>query len=391
MRYGMPSWTVALGFAAASSVLAPAAIAEESIATETAVIKFSGYYKNLFVDSETVFPPGDRYILDLNRLRLELGGNIARNVAVDVQYDNELLLGSYLHTAQFRLQKDLATGQYWNLTNNYAEGNSYYAVQSLYRANVTLSSDTTDMRIGRQRIAWGTGRFWSPLDILNPFSPTQLERDERVGVDAALIEYKVGPLSRLSAVYAPQHAAGQSSAALRWHGNVAATDYSVVAGRFQGDRVVGLDVAGQLRDAGVRGEVTYTHPQPGASFWRGLIGFDYAFPNTLTLTGELYYNGAGATNAQEYDFAALFAGRIQNVARPYFGGYAGYEVTPLIKWTNYLVANLDDHSRYYSPAITYSLRTNLDWSVGIQLFGGKAASEYGNFKDTYYSYVQWYF
>lgn len=385
----MPSWVGALAVAAASSVLAATAMPEELIAT--AGIKFSGYYKNLLVDSETVFPPGDRYVLDLNRLRLQLGGNLSRNVAVDVQYDNELLLGNYTHTEQFRLQKNLPSGQYWSLTNNYAEGNSYYAVQSLYRGNITLASVSTDVRVGRQRIAWGTGRFWSPLDILNPFSPTQLERDERIGVDAALIEYKVDALSRLSAVYAPQHAADQSSAALRWHGNIAATDYSVVAGRFQDDRVVGLDIAGQFRDAGIRGEVTYTRSRTGASFWRALVGVDYAFPNTLTLTGELYYNGPGATDTEDYDFAALFSGRIQNVARPYFGGYAGYEVTPLVKWNNYLVLNLFDHSVFFSPSLVFSLKSNLDLAVGLQLYRGSTDSEYGHFADVYYVQAQWFF
>ena len=42
-----------------------------------------------------------------------------------------------------------------------------------------------------------------PLDLLNPFSPLALEREERLGVDAVLVEHKFGPVSRLAAVYAP--------------------------------------------------------------------------------------------------------------------------------------------------------------------------------------------
>jgi len=360
-------------------------------AEQEAGLKLSGYYKNLLVDSRTVFPAGERYTLDLNRLRLELKGDLAEHVALDVQYDNEILLGSYLHTGQFALQKDQPPDQYWNAEANYAEAGSYYGRHRLYRASVTLSSGNTDVRLGRQRIAWGTGRFWSPLDILNPFSAIQLEREERIGVDAVLVERKFGALSRLSAVYAPQHADGDPSAALRWHDNRAGIDYSFVAGRFLRDRVAGADLATQLGDAGLRAELTGARREDGSSYRRALFGLDYAFRNTLTLSGELYYNGAGASERSAYDFASLFAGRIQSVGRRYFGGYAGYEITPLLKWTNYLVVNLDDRSRYFSPSLIYSLRTNVDVTVGAQLFRGAQGSEYARLDDVYYAHMQWFF
>ena len=87
----------------------------------------------------------------------------------------------------------------------------------------------------------------------------------------------------------------------------------------------------------------------------------------------------------------MFAGRVQNVGRRYLGAYAGYEITPLLKWTNYLVVNLADGSRYFSPGVTYSVKTNLDLTVGAQWFRGGAGDEYGRFRDAYYAQVQWFF
>ena len=368
------------------SAFCPGVLAEQ----ETG-LKLAGYYKNLLVGSRTVFPAGQQYTLDLNRLRLELKGDLTPGAKLDLQYDNEILLGSYLDTAQFGLQKDQPPPQYWNLDRNYAETGSYYGRHRLYRGSVTLAAGDTDVRIGRQRIAWGTGRFWSPLDILNPFSAVQLEREERVGVDSVLIERKFGALSRLSAVFAPQHAAGDSSAALRWHGNRAGIDYSFVAGRFLRDWVAGADIATQLGDAGLRAELTAARREDGSSYRRALVGLDYAFRNTLTLSGELYYNGAGASDLSSYDFASLLAGRIQNVGRRYFGAYASYEITPLLKWVNYLVVNLADRSRYLAPSLTYSVRTNLDLTFGVQWFLGNVGSEYGRFNHVYYTQLQWFF
>lgn len=354
-------------------------------------LKFSGYYKNLLVDSETVAPAGQRYTLDLNRLRLQLKGKVSESVALDLQYDNEVLLGNYLHTAQFAAQKDQQPDQLWNLDRNYGEGASWYGRHRLYRGNATFSSGETDLRVGRQRIAWGTGRFWSPVDLLNPLNPIALEREERLGVDAVLAEHKLGPLSRISAVYAPRHESGESSAAVNWHSNVSGVDYSLIGGRFRSERVIGGDIATQLGSAGVRAELTHNQRDTGTAYQRAVLAMDYAFPNTLTLSGELYYNGAGTTDMAAYDFASLFAGRIQNVGRRYFGAYAGYEITPLVKWTNYLVLNLADRSRFYSPGLTLSLRTNVDFTIGAQFFGGSSGTEYARFPDVYYAQLQWFF
>lgn len=368
----MPRWICILLIAAA----APAP-AEE--------LKLSGYYKNLLVGTETVAPAGERYTLDVNRLRLEVRGNLAKSVALDVQYDNEVLLGSYLHTAQFTAQKEAPPDQYWDLESNYTEGGSYYAQQRLYRASVTLSRGATDLRVGRQRIAWGTGRFWSPLDLFNPINPIALERDERLGVDAVLAEHKLGPLARISGAYA-RYGGGESSAALNWHSNARGLDYSLVAGRSRGEDLLGADLTGQLGGAGVRAELVQYE-----DYTRAVAALDYAFPNTLTLSGELYYNGAGTDDTSAYDFAGLFARRIENVGRRYFGAYAAYELTPLLKWVNYFVVNLGDRSRFFSPALAYSLRANLDLSIGAQFFGGAPGSEYARLQDLYYAQLQWFF
>ena len=383
--------TACLALAATLALPAPAAPAAERPGAEQPGIRLSGYYKNILSRSETVFPAPEHYTADLNRLRLVLKGKPVEDISFELQYDNEVLLGSYLDTAQFRLQKDRPSGQYWKADANYAEGQNYYGLHRLYRGFVTFSPGNTDARFGRQRIAWGTGRFWSPTDVLNPIRPTQLERDERPGTDALLVERKFGPLSRLSAVYAPQHDRGDSSAAIRWHGNHAGIDYSVVGGGFGRDRMAGMDLASQIGSAGVRGELTHTRPEAGPSYERAVAGLDYAFSNTLVLSAEIYHNGAGASDLRDYDFASLFTGRIQNVGRRYLGLFAGYEITPLLKWNNYFVANLADHSRYFSPTLTYSLRTNLDLTMGVQLFAGNNGSEYGQFNDVHYMQLQWFF
>jgi len=372
-------------------VMASRTPAAEEDAGDQAKLKLGGYYKNLLSQSQTVFPGGQSYLADVNRLRLELQGRPVEWAAFDVQYDNEVLLGSYLDTAQFALQKNREPDTYWDLESTTLDRASVFAFQRLYRAYVDLYSSLVDLRVGRQRIAWGTGRFWNPTDLLNPFDPTQLERDERPGVDAVLVERKLGPLSKLSLAYAPQHSSSDSSVAGRLHGNLRETDFSLLAGQFHRDEVAGFDFSGRISQVGLRGEAAYTRADIGPDYVRAVVGADYVFPSTLALSGEIYYNGQGATNKEDYDFGALFSGAVQNVARHYAGLYVGYDVTPLLRLNSYGIINLDDNSAFFFPSAVYSVMTNLDLSLGVQLFGGSAGSEYGAFHDVYYAQLQWFF
>jgi len=74
------------------------------------------------------------YALILNRLRLEAKGDLAPGLALDLQYDNELLLGSYLGTAEFRSAKDSAAPQYWWADANDLERGDLYGRHRPYRA-----------------------------------------------------------------------------------------------------------------------------------------------------------------------------------------------------------------------------------------------------------------
>lgn len=358
-------------------------------AAQTRPLELTGSFKSVFLRSRA--STGEDYTLSLNRLRLEAKGDLAPGLALDLQYDNELLLGSYLDTAEFRALKDSALPQYWRADANYVERGDVYGRHRLYRAAVTVTRGNVDLKLGRQRIAWGTGRFWSPLDILNPANPLALEREERVGVDAALLEAKLGPLSRASLVYAPAPDRGPASRALQWHGNAAGVDASLVAGRLRGLDIVGMDVASQIGDVGVRAEAARLDPSGGPGFNRWMAGADYAFANGLTLSAELYYNGAGSRDPAGYDFAGLRSGRVASLATRYAGLYASYEITPLMKWVNYVVLNADDRSHAVDSRLVWSIGPATDLTFGVQHFIGTAGSEFAALPNAFQVQLQWFF
>lgn len=356
---------------------------------QTRPMELSGSLKSVFLRSRA--STGEDYALSLNRLRVEAKGDLAPGLALDLQYDNEVLLGSYLDTAEFRALKDSTPPQYWRADANYVERGDAYGSHRLYRAAVTLTRGNLDLKLGRQRVAWGTGRFWSPLDILNPVNPLALEREERIGVDAALIEAQLGPLSRASLVYAPAPDRGPASRALQWHGNAAGVDMSLLVGRLRGFDIVGMDVASQIGDVGVRAEAARLNSGGGAGFNRWMAGADYAFASGLTLSAELYYNGAGSRNPAVYDFAGLRLGRVTSLATRYVGLYASYEITPLLKWVNYVVRNADDRSHAIDSRLVWSIRPATDLTFGVQRFTGTPGSEFAAMPNAFQVQLQWFF
>ena len=357
---------------------------------EEADIQFKGYYKNLLVSSRTVAPLPEDYTLDLNRVRLEARGRPTDWLGFEVQYDHEAFLGSYLDTAQFRQLKTTRPATYWDLEDDYLDRGSVFARQRLYRGFVNVATPVADLLVGRQRIAWGSGRFWNPTDLLNPFSPIAVEREERQGVDSVLLQRNVGALSRLSLVYAPQRNAPDSRA-IHYRSNVANTDVAVLFGEFRGDRVVGFDIVGRVGEGGVRAEAAHSSVENATAYTRAVVGFDYAFANTLNISVEYLYNGQGSTDPAAYDFARLQAGLIQNVARRYVGVHAAYDLTPLLRSDNALIVNADDNSRFFSPRLIYSIAPNVDVAIGLQLFRGDVGSEFGSFNDLYFAFLQWFF
>ena len=353
-------------------------------------VKFSGYFKAMPVASETTLGGSERYTADLNRLRLEWKGPLAPYAAMELQYDNEVLLGDYVQTREYALRQAQPRRTWWDLESVYVREDNLVGQHRIRRAAITLSRGSTDLRVGRQRVAWGTGRFWSPLDLLNPVDPVSLEPGEREGVDAIVLEHKRSAVSRTTLVYAPVHDAPDYMLA-QWHGNASGTDFSLTGGRVPEGKMVGLDLAGQLGGAGLRAEWTITRQDAGGTPRRLLLGWDYAFANTLTLSAELYYDGSGSRDPAHYDVAGLLAGRRQSVATRYAGLYARYELTPLLKAESWFVRNFDDRSWYESPRLTYSVRQNVDLALGAQFFGGSMSSEFGQRKTLWFAYAQWFF
>jgi len=334
---------------------------------------------------------------DLNRLRLEFDAQVSERVHVKAVVDNELLLGSLLGKPEFVLAKNREDNTLFDLDYIVKDDEDLYWEISLYRLYFSYSVDDTAIITGRQRIAWGTARLWNPTDLFNPISPLQIDRDARAGVDAINIEHYFNALSSVNLVYALGNDNRDRDLAIQATTNVAGYDLSALIGEFREDWVVGLDFAGNLGNSGFRGETTFTDPEIGEDFTRVVMSWDYSFPNTLYLLLEYLYNGGNLSipdisgGMPVQSDIRTFARGIVTRNKNFLGWVAGYEVTPLFRVDSLLIYDIDDRSVFWGPAFKYNIFTNLDWSLGVQIFSGETGSEFGDLPGTFYSSLEWFF
>jgi hypothetical protein len=330
-------------------------------------------------------------------LRLGYDGQWQDWFTVHVEYDNLGHFGNWIDQPDFAVVRDRQGGDWLPLKHTVVDSPHAYWDTSIYRGWVAFHVATATLTLGRQRIAWGTARFWSPADTFNPISPLQVEVDEREGVDAARLEWTSPGQVRWDAVYAPQDGFQRSTTALRVGRTIRNTDVDVFGGRFQRDWLAGVDLAGQVDGAGVRGELTYRkrNPVPGivpvatADALRFTVGADYAFPNTLYVIGEYFYNrgqpALAETGNLNSQFLILSSSEIFTRNRHFVSLGATYDLTPLWKVENYVIIDTTGPSVALLPSVTHNLTPDIDLSFGGQIFGSLPGGEFEGVGDLVYA------
>lgn len=368
----------------------------DNAATADARYRLSGSYKNLALVSRTPFLE-ERFWSDLNRLRLALDADLSERVTFHAVLDNEWLFGTVLDRQEFQLVKDHETDSLIDLNAQVLDRDDVLWRASLYRMHFDFNLPQAKLVLGRQRIAWGSGRIWNPVDLFNPISPLAIEPDQRDGVDAVNLEYYPGAFSLLNIVYAAGGERRDDSFGVRAGTQFAGYDVKLMAGEFRRDVVAGLEFAGSVGSSGVRGELTYTDADAGGDFWRAVAGWDHSFPSTLYLMFEYLYNGGNVDNPLGPggftldDNPRVFTSGIATRNRNFLGAAAAYELTPLLQASALLVYDIDDASSFVAPSLVYSVLEDLDLTLGAQLFSGDDTSEYGDQQQVYYASLEWFF
>ena len=368
----------------------------ENISPAQTDFEFEGYFQNLpvfqFVPSElsSLYGVNKNIQLNLSRLRIKPVLYLGENGRINIEAESDILFYKEL-TGLFQTESGKTNRQIINL--KWQEDNSHFTfVNFIDRLYFRQGFNWGSLVIGRQRISWGTGRIWNPTDLFNPINPATFYKTEKDGADAVSLKIAAGNFTDLNLVFNPQEKINQSNFGFRFRTNLLEYDFSIISGRFDERYVLGGDFAGNLGEAGVRGEgIYYFEQDEKKAFAKFILGIDYQFTPKFYALAEYHYNGEGKTKKYEYEFNRLLKGEILNLSQSYLAVSAMYNASALLVLNFTNINNLIDGSSLFNLRGDYSLTENSYLDFGVQYFLGEKFSEYWYYPSSIYLLFEYYF
>ncbi|MFH1676858.1 MAG: hypothetical protein ABIC40_07520 [bacterium] len=266
---------------------------------------------------------------------------------------------------------------------------NHTATVSFDRLYFDYRNDNMTLDLGRQRIAWGSVNLISFLDAFHPVRTGNPFVPEQGGTDAVRFQYATGPVGGFDILYAWLDEKETRASAIKYHDTFGDFESAISVGRKEGANFAAVETSGDVDDIGIRIESAFTETESGGEFLVALES-DYA-PNNLTyLSGEIFYNGTGATEPLKYDLEKILKGD-SYPARLYAGAYCTYIPSGLQVVSVTGIINLNDDSRFADLALLHSISENCDLRIGYQRYDGKLLSQYGAFPDFIYLISTTYF
>ena len=207
--------------------------------------------------------------------------------------------------------------------------------------------DKGSLRLGRQVLTWGNGLIFNPMDIINPFAPSDTIRDYKVGSDMAVYQVWGEVFTDFQAVYLPgrnpkngEVETSASSAAVKMALPISGTDLELMGAYHMDDWVGGAGTSGYLGGAAWRSDLTWTVPGEGAEnpWFTGVVNLDRSFVvsgHNVYALAEFYFNGLGANDRDDALkkpelIERLERGELYNTGRYYLASQAQFEAHPLV-------------------------------------------------------------
>lgn len=265
---------------------------------------------------------------------------------------------------------------------------------------------------GRQRIKWGSGRFWNPTDFMNQSTLDALNAavfDERTG--ATLLKLHV-PIESIGAnLYAVGNFDGADSlgtigGALRTEWVIGPSELALTAAAREGDPLrLGADYSAAVGPVDLRAEAAFRHGDETTTYKGSWDIGSFEFPeaedradewipevvagaevgvllndeDTLYVGAEYFYNGAGYDDAELYPYL-LFTGAYTPfyVGRHYLGAYAALPGPGNWDDTSFTLshlANLSDESH----ATRVDVSTRINTFLAVNAYSQVSYGENGEF------------
>ncbi|MBQ0732863.1 hypothetical protein [Aquimarina celericrescens] len=279
----------------------------------------------------------------------------------------------------------------WNLIDN----SSVIFNATIDRALVNYNEDNWDITLGRQRVNWGRNLVWNPNDIFNTYNFLDFDYEERPGSDALRLQYYTSDFSKIELAAKMGRDDNDYIIATMYQFNTWSYDIQVLTGIYQKDWVIGAGWAGNLKNTGFKGEISYFIPYERSDETENVlstsISVDYGFKNGIYINGSVLYNSSSDDFLRSVE-NLLFADITAKNLMPF--EYSGFlqlskDFSPIFSASVSAIYSPTNHSAILIPFFKYSLATN--WEIDFTGQSFFEFDEYQTLGNSFYGRLRWSF
>ncbi len=361
-------------------------------------LQVSGYVKDMV--TWTINSDDPDFIDNLVHNRLNFHWYPSESLTGKLELRNRLLFGD-LATEFYPLYADFidVNNDYFDLSWTPIDERGVLLHTMIDRFFLRYNKNNWEVTAGRQRINWGKNLAWNPNDIFNAYSFFDFDYEERPGSDAIRIKRFTGYASEFEFAFNIAGSLREITTALRYQMNTGLYDIQFFGGVMKNNLTVGTGWAGNLGNAGFKGELTYFEPLEegyGVSQLLASVSVDYSFPNSIYLNGGFLYNSDGEKSPPSIlDPGAINSNLDVRELSPYVMStfiQASYQITPLMSGGLATIFYPSDQALFLNPFVTYSLKENLDFDLTGQLFFAEnEEGEYTSAGSAIFTRIKWSF
>ena len=285
--------------------------------------------------------------------------------------------------------------RFFNLTDAIDDDGKFVALHRLDRLWVGYANDKAVVRVGRQALSWGNGLIFSPMDIVNPFDPTQVDTEYKAGDDMLYGQYlrDNGHDIQFSYVARRDIVSGdpdsdESTAAVKYHGIAGDAEYDLLVATSYGETTLAVGGNRSIGGAVWRGDLVVTDALSGSKV-QLVTNLSYSWVwggKNVSGVVEYYFDEYGQKDghydsqslAQNPELLQRFArGQSFTIGRHYVAGGLMIEMTPLWIVAPNLFANIEDGSALLQIVTRNNLSEDMEFIGAVNIPIGPDGSEYG--------------
>ena len=258
-----------------------------------------------------------------------------------------------------------------NLQKIWLQKPSMVLLTNIERLYLDYGNEQLNVRIGRQRINWGIATTWNPNDIFNSYNFLDFDYEERAGVDAGQFRYRLNNSSNIELAYAYADQKNGNVAALKYSINRWNYDIQLITGWYHDQPTLGAGWAGNIKDAGFKGELQYYFSANDAPEQLNLVlQSDYMFQKGWYLNLSILYNNKGISQPIE-NWNRLNLKISPTNLMPVKWNImvtSGKELTPLLSANLIVLYSPGTNLLILYPSFQYNMAANLDLNLFWQSF-----------------------